>query len=181
MITRCERGLPTRRDLDTIVRRITEHGGSVTEGDVRAVLLETVKVCESLLLEGFRVNPGDLCDLFPRITGVFHGATDHFDPARHRVEVGANPGHRLRNTVRDNAHVMKEGIATRPVPIPQEYLDLGSGETNGALTPGGIGTLNGARLKFDPAQSDEGIFLITEDSARPEAQANRISVCSIHL
>ncbi|VFM97348.1 MAG: protein of unknown function (DUF4469) with IG-like fold [Candidatus Kentron sp. G] len=146
-------------DLDAIVRRITEHGSTSTEASIRAVLIETIDACEALLLEGHRVNLGGLCELYPRITGVFDGITDHFDPARHRVDVGASPGSRVRNTVRDGARVTKvESI--KPAPAPLEYVDLGSGETNSHLTPGNIGTLNGHRLKFDPAKDDEGIFLI---------------------
>nr|VFJ57972.1 MAG: protein of unknown function (DUF4469) with IG-like fold [Candidatus Kentron sp. DK] len=146
-------------DLDTIVRRITEQGSTWSESDIKAVLGETIRVCESLLLEGNRVNFGGLCELFPRVSGVFNGVTDNFDSARHRVDVGASPGSRVRKTVRDNAHVAKVE-AIRPAPSPLEYVDLGSGEINGALTPGNIGTLNGHRLKFDPTKEDEGIFLI---------------------
>nr|VFJ59531.1 MAG: protein of unknown function (DUF4469) with IG-like fold [Candidatus Kentron sp. FM]VFJ59998.1 MAG: protein of unknown function (DUF4469) with IG-like fold [Candidatus Kentron sp. FM]VFK11913.1 MAG: protein of unknown function (DUF4469) with IG-like fold [Candidatus Kentron sp. FM] len=162
-------------NLDAIVERILEQGSTVGEADVRAVLVGAIAACESLLLEGQRVNFGDLCQLFPRMSGVFEGPTDHFDPARHRLDVGASPGNRLRKTVRENGQVTKVEFV-KPVPTPLEYLDLGSGETDGALTPGNIGTVNGYRLKFDAAQADEGVFLIAdggEETKVAQAQKNK--------
>ena len=41
-----------------------------------------------------------------------------------------------------------------------EYVDLASGETNGAITIGTIGTINGHHRKFNPAAADEDVFLI---------------------
>jgi len=90
-------------DLDAIVRRIIDQGSTSTEADIAAVLEDAIKACEALLLEGARVNFGGLCELFPRLTGVFNGITDSFDSTRHRIDVGANPGSRIRKTVRDNA------------------------------------------------------------------------------
>ncbi|MBN1517269.1 DUF4469 domain-containing protein [Candidatus Sumerlaeota bacterium] len=146
-------------DLDAIVRRMIDQGSTTTEADIFAVLEDAIKACESLLIDGQRVNLGGLVELFPRIKGVFNGLSDGFDPARHRIDVGANPGARVRKTVRDSAAVQKiESI--KPAPNPVEYVDLGSGEANGTVTPGNIGTLNGHRLKFDPTQTDEGIFFV---------------------
>lgn len=144
-------------DLDAIVKRIIQQGSTSTEADIAAVLEDAIKACEGILLEGNRVNFGGLCELFPRLTGVFNGITDSFDSTRHRIDVGANPGSRIRKTVRDNAQAVKVE-SVKPAPAPLEYSDLGSGEINGTITPGNIGTINGNRLKFDPAQADEGIF-----------------------
>lgn len=146
-------------DLDGLAQRMIDQGSTVTKPDILAVLEDAIKACESLLLEGSRVNFGGLVELFPRVKGVFNGITDSFDPSRHRVDVGANPGSRVRNTVRDKAQVVKEETI-KPTPAPLEFVDLGSGETNGQLTPGNIGTVNGHRLKYDPTQADEGIYLI---------------------
>jgi hypothetical protein len=48
----------------------------------------------------------------------------------------------------------------KPAPLPQQFVDTGSGATDSTPTPGSIGTLNGARLKFDPLQADEGLYLL---------------------
>ena len=149
----------TSADLDAIVRRIIEQGSTSTEADILAVLEDAIKACEALLLEGSRVSFGGLCELFPRVTGVFDGITDSFDASRHRIDVGANPGSRIRKTVRESAQAVKVE-AIKPAPAPLEYSDLGSGEINSTITPGNIGTINGHRLKYNPAEADEGIFFI---------------------
>ena len=41
-----------------------------------------------------------------------------------------------------------------------EYTDVNSGERNGVLTPGGMGRLVGHRLKFDPADVNQGVFFV---------------------
>nr|VFK23760.1 MAG: protein of unknown function (DUF4469) with IG-like fold [Candidatus Kentron sp. MB]VFK26661.1 MAG: protein of unknown function (DUF4469) with IG-like fold [Candidatus Kentron sp. MB]VFK74588.1 MAG: protein of unknown function (DUF4469) with IG-like fold [Candidatus Kentron sp. MB] len=157
-------------DLNTIVHRITDQGSTWSAQDITAVLGEVVHTCESLLLEGFRINIGGLCELYPRVTGVFEGATDHFDHTRHRIDVGASPAAYIRKLIRDNGHTAKVE-AVKPIPAPIEYTDTGSGDVNGALTPGNIGTIDGHRLKFDLALADEGIFLISANG-----EETRISV-----
>jgi len=146
-------------DLDALVRRMLDRGSTTTRADILAVMEDAIGACESLLLDGMRVNFGGLVELFPRVRGVFTGVTDAFDPARHSVDVGANPGIRVRNTVRDQAGVAKDE-AIKPAPNPLEYRDVGSDTTNDQVTPGNIGQLSGSRLKYDPAQADEGVFFL---------------------
>lgn len=47
------------------MRRRLDQGSTVTEADIRAVLADTLKACQSLLLQGRRFNFGGLCDLDP--------------------------------------------------------------------------------------------------------------------
>ena len=148
-------------DLEAIAQRMIDQGSTVTRADILAVLEDFIKASEGYLLEGYRVQMGGLVELFPRIKGVFNGITDSFDPARHRVDVGANPGSRVRKTVRDGATVTRQETI-KPIPALLEYVDLGSGETNGAITSDSIGTINGHRLKFNPAEANEGIYFIDD-------------------
>jgi len=159
-------------DLDSIVRPIIKHGSTSTEADILAVLEDPIKTCEALLLEGNRVNFGGLCEIFSRVTGVFDGITDSFDASRHRIDVGTNPGNRIRRTVPDNAQAVKvESVK----PAPLEYCDLGSGK------------INGHRLKYNPAEAHEGIFFIPAGGSaatridvlqKKQAQAARFSESS---
>lgn len=146
-------------DLDRIVQRMLERGSTTTTADILAVLEDTIGACESMLLDGMRVNFGGLVELFPRMRGVFTSATDTYDPARHSLDVGANPGSRVRKTVRDNATVVKEE-AVKPAPNPIEFRDIASDTSNGQVTPDNIGQLSGNRLKFDAAQADEGAYFV---------------------
>jgi len=160
-------------DLDAIAQRMIDQGSTVTKADILAVLEDVIKATEGYLLEGYRVNFGGLCDLYPRVKGVFNGITDTFDPSRHRVDVGASPGSRVRKTVRENATVTKDETI-KPAPAPLEYVDLASGEINNTITSGTIGTINGHRLKFDAAQADEGIFLIFTADPTIEARVSAV-------
>jgi len=150
--------------LEAGAQRMIDQGSTVTKPDILAVLEDAIKATESCLLDGYRVQLGGLCELFPRIKGVFNGITDTFDASRHRVEVGANPGGRVRKTVREGATVTKVETI-KPAPALLEYVDLGSGETNGRITSGNIGTINGHRLKFNPEQDDEGVYFVNVDTA----------------
>jgi len=149
-------------DLEQIAERMIAQGSTSTKADILAVLEDSVKACEGLLLEGWRVNLDGLCQLFPRVQGIFDSAMDRFDRSRHRVDIGANPGPRVRETVRQQAAVEK---VEKPViaPNPIEFHDLGSGTMNSAVTPGNIGTIDGYRLKFDRAQAFEGVYFIRVD------------------
>lgn len=151
-------------ELEEIADRIIEQGSTVTRPDVLAVLENSVTAIESYLLDGFRVQFAGLCDLFPRIKGKFEGLTDSYDPARHQVDIAAVPGNRIRKNFKTYASVEKRETV-KPVPSLTQYYDLGSGKYNTEVTPNNIGQINGYRLKFDPAQADEGIFFIRTDGS----------------
>lgn len=149
-------------DRAAIVRRMVQQGSTTTEGDIAAVMEDMGKAIQALLLEGYRVNIG-ICEFYLRISGRFNGPTDSFDSSRHQVGVVATAGRRLRNAVRRNATVRKVETVL-PAPSPLAFVDLASGQTDGAITPGSIGTVNGSRLKFDPTRPDEGIYLVPADA-----------------
>jgi len=148
-------------DLEAIADRMIEQGSTVTKPDILAVLEDATKATESYLLEGYRVQFGGLFEMFPRLKGIFNGITDTFDPSRHHVDVGANPGARVRKKIRADATIEKQETIL-PAPSPIQYVDLESGDMNSTLTPGTIGTINGHRLKYDNTQADEGIYFIAE-------------------
>ena len=146
-------------DTEALITRVLEQGSTVTEADLRASAADLVQATKSLLLEGARVHFFGLADFFPRVKGIFTGPTDTFDPARHSVDVAANPGSRVRQEVRAEATVNKVE-AIKPAPNPIQFADNGSGTTNDQVTVGNIAEVAGSRLKFDEAAADEGIFFI---------------------
>ncbi len=146
-------------DLDSLVDRMIAQGSTSTRADILAVLEDSILACEGALLDGMRINYGGLVELFPRVKGVFTGAVDNFDTARHAVDVGANAGIRIRNTVRAKATTQRVE-AIKPAPSPIEYVDIGSATTNDQITPANIGQVSGSRLKFDTLQADEGVYFV---------------------
>lgn len=145
--------------LEQIADLMVQQGSTTTKADILAVLEDAESAAVFLVKEGYSVNLGGLVNLFPRIAGVFTSAADVFDPARHRVDVAANPGARVRNDVRAQATTQKVD-AIPPAPTLLEYVDLASITTNTTVTRGNIGTINGSRLQYNTANADEGIFYV---------------------
>ena len=146
-------------DGKALVQDIIDQGTTVNRPDILAVTAALKLACQRRVEDGQRVNYFGMVEFFPRVKGVFTGAMDTFDPARHQIDIGANPGSELRDVVRAGATVQKVE-ALKPAPNPIEYRDIGSDTTNDQVTVGNIGQLSGSRLKYDPAQADEGVFFV---------------------
>jgi hypothetical protein len=65
----------------------------------------------------------------------------------------------------DQGSTVTKAETVKPEPALLQYVGLGSGETNGKITSGNIGTINGHRLKFNPDQDDNGIYFVNVDTA----------------
>ena len=162
---------------DDLVQDIIDQGTTVNKPDILAVTAALKLACQRRVEQGQRVNYFGMVEFFPRIQGVFTGPLDGFDAARHRVDIGANPGSELREAVRTGAGVEKVE-AVKPSPSPIEYRDINSDTTNDTVTLGGIGQLSGSRLKFDPGKADEGLYFIATaggETKVPTVQKNKPS------
>jgi len=146
-------------DLDTVADKIVGRGSTVGRADVMSVLEDAVSVCEEGVGESVHINFGGLMELFPRIKGVFAGATAPWDAADHYADVGSNPGARVRKNVRANATVERVE-ALKPAPNLVAFLDTSSGTLDDTVSVGGIGEIVGNRLKYDAAAADEGIYFV---------------------
>jgi len=155
-------------DFEAIAARMADMGTTVTKSDILAVFEDMSKAAVSLLADGFNVNFDGLCNFKCSVKGVFDGPTDSFDASRHSLHVNASIGNRIGKEVINNAEIAKSE-AVIPTPAPAEFVDTASGTVNNLLTVGNIGTINGWRLKFDPAAADEGIFLIADDGTEIKA------------
>ena len=60
---------------------------------------------------------------------------------------------------------MQKRESKKRQPTPLDFIDINSGKRNQLLTPGGMAMLHGFRLKFDPSQTEQGIFLIANDGS----------------
>ena len=156
--------------LHEIADRIASMNTTITRPDTLVVLDCIGIVCKDALLDGNRINLGDLIHLFPSIRGVFNDITDTFDPARHRLQVSTAPGKRIRRAIREKATVTKQATIP-PEPAPLEFVDHATGTTNHSISPGNIGTIHGKRLKFKPDDTTEGIFFVDCNGTATKAPA----------
>ena len=148
-----------RAGQEELADRMLSLGSTVRKADILAVLSLLDEAAERLVLEGYRVDLAGVVDISPRMQGVFDGPGDGFDKSRHTLGVTANPSPGFISRIRQDATVSKEE-AVKPMPDPLEFRDAATGNNNGPVTKGNIGTLNGSRLKLDLAHPDEGIFFV---------------------
>jgi len=157
------RVLPTGiLDADDIIKKMLERGSTITESDSRAVLTMFFKVVIAELADGKFINL-PIANLRCGITGVFSNAADTFDRSRHGVKATISAGSELWDAMQA-VTVEKQ---SQPVISPYilQYEDVNSATFNTVLTKGGIGIITGEELKFDPTNTDEGIFFVNAAGA----------------
>jgi len=156
-------------DLQDIVKLATKRGTSLTETDITAAANLFFDVVTDEVANGNNITL-PLVNIRPSIKGVFISAADSFDAARHIKRATLSAG-QLLTTKMQNAKVEKL-TAQLPAPILVEFLDVNSATANSLLTPGGIGSITGEELKYDPENVAEGIFLVPAG----EGEAIKIAV-----
>ena len=145
-------------DLDGVIETMDYRGSTITRADMLAVLEVFHETLLKLLLEGNKVKtPFGVYGL--TVKGNFENSLDRFTARRHRLEITTKPGERLQREFARRARAKKKN-ANRPHPIPVRYRNLGNTEADGILSPGRMAQVTGHRLKFDPDDSEQGIFLI---------------------
>ena len=92
----------------------------------------------------------------------YDGQADGYDPSRHQIAPKVTAGKRYRKAIKEQAQAAKQE-AVKPKPL--EYTDINTGERNSVLSPGGMGQVIGHRLKFDPADPEQGFFFMAPDGS----------------
>jgi hypothetical protein len=148
---------------------ITRAGSAITPAEVKANYEEIIGAFEFFLRQGYDVNT-EFINIRPVVSGVFRDDDDRFENGRHRIKFGVRLGRRYNRTADD---VKVEKVAAPSLlPLPVTFEDVVSSTINEILTPGGVAMLTGTRLRFDPHDPLQGIFLI--DSAKKAYRVERI-------
>ena len=146
--------------LEDIIDRCLRRGTTLTKTDITAAVNLFMEEASTAVAEGNNVNL-PLVNIKPSISGIFASKSDNFDSSRHTKRAALSMGTGLAKAF-SNASVEKiqEPAAS---PFLLEYADANSGTNNATLTSGGIGTIYGNDLKFDPTNLEEGIFFVAEN------------------
>lgn len=170
------------KSIEDIIRQITIPGSILKETECVAVIYNFFGCIAENLEEGH----GFACDhirIHPKVTGVFKGQNDQFDPERHQKKASVTT-----ETVFDEAisKMKLEKIeADLPEPEIKSVYDLKSQQTDALLSPGHLIEILGSKLKINPESTDEGIFLINiEDKSEMKIQhihTNRLGKLSAML
>jgi hypothetical protein len=148
--------------FDEILQRITLRYTGLTPTQLLAASKELFEEICMIVENGDGVNT-PIVNIYPGMTGVYNGATDSFDPKRHRCRANLTAGKQL------NAAVKK--IKTEKIVVPEslpyilEVKDIVSDSVDDSLTPGGVIQLRGSKLKLVPAIPEDGIYLTEENGA----------------
>ncbi len=149
----------TTLNLQDIVSLATKRGTSLTETDLTGAANLLFDVACDEVANGNNITL-PLVNIRPSIKGVFKSASDSFDPSRHVKRATLSAG-LLLNTKMQAAKVEKV-MADLPAPVLVEYIDVNSGTANSLLTPGGIGSITGEELKYNPENAAEGIWFVPQ-------------------
>lgn len=147
---------------EDIIEEMMSYNSAMTRADTLAVMENYQAALKRKLLQGFRVMTRN--GLYGvSIKGNFTDQGDSFDPSRHRIEPVIAVSPELRQAITNQIPVEKI-LAAVPQPQPVQYLSLSNGHTPNTLIPGGMGKLIGERLRYDPADPEQGIFLIAANN-----------------
>lgn len=154
--------LQASKSQEDVIDLMIGRGSTVTKAEALSVLEEYAAAIEQLLREGQALNT-PLFNLSPTIKGVFTSEDESYNAATHTVKINVTPGKRLKQVA--NEIEVQRVAGGSPQPDLLYVDDLGSGTRNEQLTPGNIARLKGSRLKFDPTDPLQGIFLVSEANA----------------
>jgi len=96
------------------------------------------------------------------VNGVFIGDSARWDSSKHKLSVHVTPTSNLRQAINSCTAVVR-GMATTGLAI-NSITDMGSGEVNSRLTPGGGVNLTGSKIKIEGDAAGVGIKLINQDT-----------------
>ncbi|WP_309398415.1 DUF4469 domain-containing protein [Cerasicoccus maritimus] len=133
------------------------------EHEVAAVLAALGdEVCDSLR-EGRRVNLQGLAQFIPSVQGTFDDINELRDAKRHQVKVGVRVPPKLKRDI--NCQLSWERVHAPDTRLRPNVTAIFNArhEHVTTLKPGMPLKVYGARLKFNEAAPDEGVFLVPLD------------------
>ncbi|MGV8092175.1 MAG: DNA-binding domain-containing protein [Mangrovibacterium sp.] len=145
--------------LDEVVVRMVRRSPALTAAAIRGTLDLFMEEVSQILEDGDSVTT-PLFKAQCSISGKFTGANDYFQTNRHQVKVNLRPGSLLNKMAKQVRPHKGEGHLPRP--LIKSFTDMSTGGTDSALTPGGPAVIRGIRLKFDPDDTEQGVFLENE-------------------
>jgi hypothetical protein len=146
-----------------------QRGTTTTRTDLVAVLNNIEETVAYITRDGGTVH----LPLFHTgfgITGIFEGAMDNYDPARHALHAAVNPGPLLQEAAREVKLVKVHDI--EPHPLVLEVKDSTTGKSDTVLTPNGAVEINGTNIKIiQSADTMSAVWFVKDDdSTRYPAQ-----------
>ena len=151
-------GTLSRKD---VIRRALQRGTTFTESDLDGAwdLLEATGI--DCVLDGWNVAM-PCGTLQVNMRGTYEGYQDRYDRKRHSVSVQFRTSNHVRKQIKNNAQLKRiDPHDLRPLLVA--FLDVNTGRYDQVLSPGRTGRIFGDRLKFDPHDRRQGVFIVGAD------------------
>jgi hypothetical protein len=148
-------------ESEDFIDRMAATPTTLSKTDIVAVFQLAREELSSLLAEGYYVKT-PLGSAIPRASGKLATTADPFQPNR------ADSGHELRFDFKLDPAISREALAhmqyrrkeTRDIPGPRIYsISSIRGGLENRACPGELIRIRGLRLKFDPKDETQGLFL----------------------
>lgn len=112
------------------------------------------------LCDGYAVNAGYF-SIYPVVGGLFKSENE--DPRGHPVRFRF----RTRKPLGDLAqYIIVEAESGADCGLIDNFIDVDSGETNRCVTPGGIFTITGRKIKITGGSPDCGVYFVPKTGSR---------------
>ena len=146
---------------EEIIERILKRGNTMTRTDLLAAINAYAEEIAFITEEGNTVNT-PLLNTSLSISGVFVNGEDSFDPRRHTLKVNAQAGTALKEAATKIKLNKVQGASAIPwITGVRDTLSAADDTTN-ALKAGSVIELTGSRLKFDAADTEQGVFFVKD-------------------
>jgi hypothetical protein len=154
--------------LDDLIKQMTAEGSILKPTECYAVIDSFLSRIGLNLAEGIGFS-SEFFSLSIEMSGVFVNDKDKFDANRHQIYPNLRPG----KAWKENLALAKveKVVADENKPRPENIIDMKSKTSDQILSPGGMAELQGFMLKVDETASDEGIFILSEES-KSEVKVN---------
>ena len=153
--------------LEEIIRLATQEGRTMTEEEMYAAYSSIEKAMVEIISQGGSVQLSIFNTAFS-ISGVFDHDEEPFTEGKHKLNLNMYAGSSLVKAAQKNR--MKRTKANEYTPELTKVEDVASQTTNETITPGNMACVKGEKLKFDPAQADEGLYLVNDRGQATHAE-----------
>ena len=144
-----------------ILDRAVNRGNTMTRTDFLAAINAYEEEIAFITAEGNTVNT-PLINTSLSISGVFTDGNDSFDSRRHTLKINVTAGTALKEAASKIKLTKVQGSGKVPwITNVRDTLST-QGDEQGTVKAGSVIELTGARLKFDTADSEQGVFFIVE-------------------
>lgn len=144
---------------EEIIDRILKRGNTMTKTDLLAAINAYEEECAIITEEGSAINT-PLFNTSLVIQGKFDNGDDVFDLRRHTLKVNVAAGTVLKEAAGKVKLTKVQGTTTVPWITGVRDTLSDAEDRSGNLKAGSVIEVTGAKLKFDNADGEQGVFLV---------------------